>query len=169
MKEKKLSSIAIIVFLFMLTNLFQVKAEEVNRFKVAKTVMEHLCIYLQPDPKNLKEGQLYEIIGKVLATRGISGFLNTDLNQAFSIGEMEEIFNKVYAVAAKDAKIKDASEIKPIFLQPKELTLSLEQLNKIVEYFPKCEPTIEEYTEPTEPVFRPTPPEVTKEDAASEL
>lgn len=167
MKLKCLCSMFVVVFL--IGNLCSAKAEDANRLAVAKTVMEHMCIYLQPEPKDAKEDDLFDVISKVLATRGVTNFQETNLNDKFTIGEMEDIFNKVNAIAVEENKVETGIEVKSIFAQDKATLLSLENLQKIVQYFPTCEPTVEAYTPPETTTFLPSGPDVDGEEPASAI
>lgn len=178
---KKTNFLVLVIVVVSLAIIVKVFSESgnfgVTNGSAAGSIASQICLDIVPPLEDVPADQRYGVLTAALASRGITNFLNTDPDGSLTVGTIQSIFYAVtgYVVGGNeevdpsDPKSNYKDVLAPIFSLPSETPLTLKNLQKVLRFFPNCDPDVDPYVAPEIEGFIPGGPRITPEQTSSDI
>lgn len=141
----------------------------------ASAIASQICLDIVPPLEEIPASERYGVLSNALASRGITDFLNTDPDDGFTVGAIQAIFYAItgYSVGGNeeadpsDPKTNYKDVLASIFSLPSDTPLTLKNLQKVLGFFPDCDPGVDPYVAPEVEAFIPGAPRAAPEQSSS--
>ena len=133
------------VSVFSIAQAAQEISEPVNSFEASKTIMDKICLNIDPSLDSFAEEEQPGVVAEaLLEADGISTFLGKDPEGAFTLGEMQEVFTALTEGKGREINYQVNRGLTPealreIFSAPSDTPLTAATFSHILGYLPNCE------------------------------